>query len=114
MFLSAALIILGYELVFFAFFAKIYAVTHLGERSPVVERLFRLITLERAGAAGMIVAILGIFIYWHIFAVWASSDFGSLDQIKNSVVALTLVAVGTQTVFSAFMLSIVGIQEKNS
>lgn len=112
MFLSAAFIILGYELIFFSFFAKIYAVTHLNERSAVVERLFRWVTLERAGLAGIMIAASGLLVYAYIFKAWATSGFGSLDQIKNSIVALTLLVVGTQTVFSAFMLSIVGISGK--
>jgi glycosyltransferase involved in cell wall biosynthesis len=110
MFLSSAFIILGYQLVFFSFFAKIYAITHLGERSVVVERLFRAITLERAGLTGIAIGLLGIFIYAYIFKSWISSGFGSLDQIKNSIVALTLSVVGVQTIFSAFMLSMVGIR----
>jgi len=35
-----------------------------------------------------------------------------LNEIKNSIVALTLIVIGIQTVFSSFMISILGIEEK--
>ncbi len=112
MFLSAIFIIVGYELVIFSFFSKIYAVTRLDEKSPAFERLFKIVTLEKAALAGIILALLGGSVYIAIFVLWIRSGFGSLDQIKNSVVALTAVVIGVQTFFSAFMLSILGIREK--
>ena len=36
----------------------------------------------------------------------------TLDEVNNSILALTLITVGIQTVFSSFMLSILGIKEK--
>lgn len=112
MFFAAAMMILGYELIFFAFFAKIYAMTHLGEQNAAIERLFRLITIEKVGFLGLVLCLVSAFIYVSIFGRWLSSGFGSLDEIKNSVVALTLLVLGAQTFFSAFMLSIVGIRTR--
>ncbi|MDE2188501.1 MAG: glycosyltransferase family 2 protein, partial [Patescibacteria group bacterium] len=100
MFLASAMIILGYELVFFAFFAKIYAMTHLGEANYFVERLFKIITIEKAGFLGLFLCFVGIAIYSVIAANWIHSGFGSLDQFKNSIVALTLFIIGAQTFFS--------------
>jgi hypothetical protein len=106
--------ITGYQLVIFALFSKIYAITHLGEHNAFFEKLFRVVTLERALLAGFASALVGALVYIFIFAGWVSSGFGSLDQIKNSIVALTLVVIGVQTVSSSFMLSILGIKEKIS
>ncbi|MCK5605259.1 hypothetical protein KAR91_25430 [Candidatus Pacearchaeota archaeon] len=47
-----------------------------------------------------------------IFLRWLGSDFGELQEIKNSVLALTLIIVGIQTISSSFMLSILGIKAK--
>ncbi len=112
MFLSSLLILAGYELVFFAGFAKVYAVTHLGDEDEIITKLFRFATIERAGFLGILLALVGSAIYISIFVAWIRSGFGSLSEIKNSIVALTLIAIGIQTLFSAFMLSIVGIKEK--
>ncbi len=112
MFLSAVLMILGYQLVFFGGFAKMYSIAHLGDTNKTIQSLLKHLTIEKAGLVGITLTLIGGFIYIYIFTSWIQSGFGSLDQIKNSVVALTCITLGVQTFFSAFMLSIIGIKEK--
>lgn len=112
MFLSSVLMIVGYQTVFFGAFSKTYAVTHLGDTDRSLEPLFRHITIEKAGLAGALAALLGIALYGLVFHRWASGGYGPLDEAKNLVAASTLVALGAQTFFSAFMMSILGIKEK--
>jgi glycosyltransferase involved in cell wall biosynthesis len=112
MFLSAVLVMLGYQIILFAGFSRIYAITHLGETDRRVQSLFNKITLERAGITGLTVTLVGGCLYLLIFLKWIHSGFGSLNEIKNSIVALTAVVVGMQTLFSAFMLSTLGIKER--
>ncbi len=111
MFPLAATVIIGYQLVLFSAFSKAYAFAHLGERSPLFERALRVVTLERACVAGMLIALVGTAVYASVFIAWAQSGFGSLDAAKSSIVALTLIALGVQTIFSSFMISTLGIQE---
>jgi len=113
MFLSALFVILGYQLIVFAAFAKIYSITHLKEKSETFDKLFKLITIEKAGIFGSLIILAGIVVYVWIFSKWIGSGFGSLNEIKNSIVALTFTIVGFQTIFSSFMLSILGIKEKD-
>jgi glycosyltransferase involved in cell wall biosynthesis len=112
MFLSSLLTIAGYQLIIFAVFAKTYALTHLGEKSPLMNYLYKYINIEKASLFGIAILIFGIYIYVKIFTSWVSSGFGSMNEIKNSIVALTLILLSTQTIFSSFMLSILGIKEK--
>lgn len=111
LFVFALFNIIGYQLIFFAFFAKTYAITHLGE-TPVFEKLYRHVTIERAGLAGILLSLFGAAIYWGIFRKWIHLQFGPLNEIKNATLALMLVTMGIQTLFSSFMLSILGIKEK--
>jgi len=111
MFLSALLIIVGYQLIIFSFFAKTYAITHLRDENVFIEKLYKFITIEKASFLGIVITFLGGIIYLWIFFRWINTGFGELDEIKNSIVALTLLTVGIQTVFSSFMLSILGIKE---
>lgn len=111
MFPSALLIITGYQLIIFALFAKTYAIAHLGD-TAIFDKLYNYITIEKAGIVGIVLGILGIMIYAVIFFKWINSGFGQLHEVKNSIIALTLVTIGIQTIFSAFMLSILGIKEK--
>jgi len=111
MFLSALLTIIGYQLIIFSIFAKTYAITHLNEHSPL-EKYYKHITIENASIiGGAILAIASIF-YIFVLIKWIRSGFSSLDQIKNLIIALTMATIGIQTIFSSFMLSILGIKEK--
>jgi glycosyltransferase involved in cell wall biosynthesis len=112
MFLSEVFIIAGYQLIIFSVFAKTYAINHLGEESPLMNKIYKYITIEKASIFGLFILFAGIFIYIKIFAEWVSTGFGNLQEIKNSIVALTLILISIQTIFSAFMLSILGIQER--
>jgi hypothetical protein len=112
MFLSSLLMILGYQLMFFALFAKTYAVTHLGEDSFLIKNVLKFLTIEKASIAGIIIALLGVGIYILIFKDWALGGFGDLAAIRGAIIGMTLMILGAQTLFSSFMLSILGIKEK--
>jgi glycosyltransferase involved in cell wall biosynthesis len=111
-FLSSLLMITGYQLMIFAGFAKSYAVTHLDEKSPGLESILKVLSIEVAVIIGTIVIISGALIYIFILHKWINSNFGSLNEIKNGVIGLTLMVLGVQTISSAFMLSILGIKER--
>jgi len=110
-FISSLLLIIGYQIIIFAFFAKSYAIVHLGERSHFVETLNRHITLERGGLIGIILTVCGLCIFGIVLSKWINGNFGFIDEIKNAVSALTLAVMGVQTIFSSFMLSIIGIKK---
>ncbi|MEI6850254.1 MAG: hypothetical protein WCK29_04410, partial [archaeon] len=112
LFVSSLFIILGYQLVIFSIFAKIYAITHLKEKSQFFDILFRYITIEKASIFGSICAAFGILVFIYIFLEWINSGLSSLNEIKNALVAMTFTIIGFQTIFSSFMLSILGIKEK--
>lgn len=112
MFIASVLVISGYQLIIFALFAKTYAITHLGEKSKFVNWINRYFTIERASLFGILIGLAGILIFFAIFLQWINSGFGALQQVKNSIAALTLIVLGLQTIFSSFMLSILGIREK--
>lgn len=111
LFVSSMFLIVGYQLLFFSAFSKIYAMNHLGEKDESMERLFKWITIEKAGFFGIAISFIGIILLIYILKIWAESNFGNLREFKNSIVALTAIVIGAQTFFSAFMLSILGIKE---
>lgn len=112
LFLFSLMILFGYQLIIFGGFSKVYAINHFGDRSRLIEKLFKYLTIERVGFLGLIFIIFGAFLYLSIFSSWVKSDFGELNQIKESIVGLTLIMFGAQTFFSSFMFSILGIKEK--
>jgi glycosyltransferase involved in cell wall biosynthesis len=112
LFISSILAILGYQLIIFSAFAKIYSITHLGEKNEFFEKMFKYITIEKASIIGVLISLIGLIIYVLIFIKWLKSGFGSLDEVKNSIVALTFIVLGAQTIFSSFMFSILGIKNR--
>ncbi|MEY2641049.1 MAG: hypothetical protein RL150_442 [Candidatus Parcubacteria bacterium] len=112
MFVASLLLIVGYQLITFAGFAKAYAFTHLGERTPFLERFFARYSLEHAALLGVAGIAIGFLLYCFILYKWILSDFGSLDEIKNAVLGLTLMVLGIQTISAAFMTSMLGIAER--
>lgn len=112
MFFSSLLIITGYQLIIFSAFAKTYSITHLNEKDYNFEKIFKYITIEKASLLGLVVIGVGAIIGFSIVAKWVRSGYGSLNEIKNSILALTFLIIGIQTIFSSFMLSILGIKEK--
>ncbi len=111
MFASSLFIIIGYQLIIFAIFAKSYAITHLEEKAKIVTSINKYITIEKASIVGIIITLAGVLIYIFIFTKWLRTSFGELQEVKNSIIALTLIIIGIQTIFSSFMLSILGIKK---
>jgi glycosyltransferase involved in cell wall biosynthesis len=107
------LALIGYQLVLFAVFTKIFAV-RMGFHPPhpVLERLFRYITLEVGLLAGVLMVVAGIVALVLAVKSWQSVGFGNLDPsltMREVIPAVLLLAIGTQTVFASFFISILSI-----
>jgi glycosyltransferase involved in cell wall biosynthesis len=107
------LALLGYQLVLFAVFTKIFAI-RAGFHPPheLLERTFRYITLEVGLAAGALMALVGLVALILAVASWGAVGFGNLDPsltMREVIPAVVLLALGTQTVFASFFISILSI-----
>jgi glycosyltransferase involved in cell wall biosynthesis len=107
------LALLGYQLVLFAVFTKIFAIREgFHPPHPALERLFRYVTLEVGLAAGALMALAGaVALVLAVFS-WQSVGFGNLDPsltMREVIPAVVLLALGTQTVFASFFISILSI-----
>jgi hypothetical protein len=107
--LGSLLALVGYQIVLVNFFAKVYAVTQgtLSE-DPILRRALTVLTLERVLLVALLVTIVGLgldgFVAWR----WLRTDLGPLvsGYTRLFVFGSTLVALGMQTIFSAFFFSI--------
>lgn len=111
-FVSSLLVIIGYQLILFAGFAKSYAMTHLGEKNVFLEKVFKKISIDIAVVFGFLAMAFGFIIYFLILLRWINSNFGSLNETKNAIIGLTLIVLGVQTIASSFMISIISIKER--
>lgn len=115
--LFASLAILcGYQLLMFAVFTKAFAVSErLLPDDGWMIRFFRLVNVERGIVAGLIMCLLGIALLAAAVNVWRISHYGRLDYahtMRLVVPGATSTAVGVQTVFASFFVSILGLKRK--
>ena len=110
---ASFLALLGYQLVLFAVFTKIFAVrTGFHPPHPLLERVFRYVTLEVGLAAGVLMGLVGLVALVVAVASWRAVGFGNLDPsltMREVIPAVVLLALGTQTVFASFFISILSI-----
>jgi hypothetical protein len=106
----------GYESVFFAIFAKTLAIKE-GLLPPDLrlKRFFNTINLE----VGLVIAasamIFGLVLLGLAIEQWRLVNYGSLDYARTMrfvVPGATLVALGFQTILSAFMLSFLDLEHR--
>ena len=116
--IGCLLSLLGYQSVLFAVFSKVFAI-RVGFHPPhrALNRLFRFLNLEVGLAAGALMTLAGcaglVVAAWS----WRQAGFGALDPMvtmREVIPASTLVALGVQTVFASFFLSILGIDQRTA
>ncbi len=106
----------GYESVFFAIFAKVLAIKQgLLPADMRINRFFNTINLE----VGLVIAastmILGLVLLGLAIEQWRLVNYGSLDYahtMRFVVPGATMVALGFQTILSAFMISFLELEHR--
>jgi len=107
MILSALVTLLGYQVLSLGIYAKTFSLTiQFEERDPVLDRVMALFTLERGLVVGAAFLLAGLTCLGSVYMQWAGNNFGALDAIRPSLLGMTLMTVGGQTIFSSFLLSL--------
>jgi hypothetical protein len=102
--------VVGSQLIGFGLCGRTYAVYHLGERDAWLERMQTRFRLEHGLLAGSALSLTGLVIEGVIVARWFAHGLGSLAEESWAVVGATLVIIGVQIFFTAFLLSILGLR----
>ncbi|MCP4202712.1 MAG: glycosyltransferase family 2 protein [bacterium] len=109
-------VLVGYQSVQFAVFAKAFAVSEkLVPGDPKLNWLFRTVTLERGLVLGVLALLVGLSFLGVAVNQWRLTGFGPLDYARSMrwvIPGVTLSALGVQTVLSGFFLSILGMARK--
>ena len=107
---SSLAIMLGMQLICFALFARIFAVTQgllpASDRLRIFESIF---SLERGIWSGLAIGTLGFLGLCHAVWIWRAAGFGPLpttDTLRLVIPATTAIACGTQIIFASFLISI--------
>jgi glycosyltransferase involved in cell wall biosynthesis len=109
---GALLMIVGTQVLALGLCAHAYGTYFMGERDPWFDRMRARFRLEHGLLLGGLFALAGLVMGGLIVATWIAHGFGSLSDERLAVVAASLIIVGIQIFFSAFLLSILGLRRR--
>jgi glycosyltransferase involved in cell wall biosynthesis len=110
---GALLMIVGTQVLALGLCAHAYGTYFMGERDPWFDRMRARFRLEHGLLLGGAFVLVGVVMGGLILATWISHGFGSLADEHLAVIAATLLIVGIQIFFSAFLLSILGLRRNS-
>jgi len=110
---AAVLSILSYQLLHLGIYAHTFAVEQgFLKKDAFITFFQRHFNLERGILAGLLLFFIGLCINILIFAEWFHNRFGALYRIRESILAMTLLVIGLQTLFSSFFISLLSLRRK--
>jgi hypothetical protein len=113
---ASAAIVVGFQAVAFALFARIYAYTQgLLPSDPMLDRLFTFLNLETGLAVGISIFAAGLAGAAYSVWYWSASGFGGLDPsrvLRTAIPSATAICLGGQIILSSFLLSILGLRRR--
>lgn len=110
---ASMLSILSYQVINLGVYAHTFGIRHGLLRYDRITLFFqRLFTLEKGLLLGGIAFLAGFIMIIAIVAEWFVKDFGSLYRMRESILAMTLIVIGLQTMFSSFFISLLFIERK--
>jgi len=109
-------ILLGYQSILFAIFAKTFAISEgLLPENRRMTRFWEIVNLERGLAAGAGAFLLGLVLLIAAVNQWRAHEFGHLDYAQTMrwvIPGVTLTALGFQTILSSFFVSILRMRRR--
>jgi glycosyltransferase involved in cell wall biosynthesis len=109
-------IIMGYQALAFAAFAKAFAIGEgLLPFSDVMKRLYQRVSLERGLVIGAVAMVVGVALLLGAVGQWRARNFGDLDYavtMRWVVPGVTLTALGFQTILASFFLSLLAMRRR--
>jgi glycosyltransferase involved in cell wall biosynthesis len=109
---GALLMIVGTQVLALGLCAHAYGTYFMGEQDPWFDRMRARFRLEHGLLLGGAFMLIGLVMGGVILATWISHGFGSLADEHLAVIAASLLIVGIQIFFSAFLLSILGLRRR--
>ena len=109
--------LIGYQLIVFAVFTKVFAMEQgFHPPNPAYRAMFRYVKLETGLLLGTLTVLAGLVGLVAAVVSWSAVDFGSLDPrltMREVIPAAVLLTLGVQTVFASFFLSILGLESED-
>jgi len=112
---SAAMSVIGVQMVWFAVFSKVYAIqAGLLPSDARLENALRTLTLERGVVIGAVLILGGILLSISAVHSWSDAHFGALDPrgvMRTAIPSISMLLMGTEFVFASFFLGLLKLEE---
>ena len=114
---ASAMIVVGYQAILFAVFARVYAMTEgFLPAQEGLQRLMGRVNLEVGLITGALLTLAGVVLAIVAIAIWGGRGFSELDYrdtLRIVIPSATLLMLGVQTVLGSLFLSILGIRQSS-
>jgi glycosyltransferase involved in cell wall biosynthesis len=111
---GSLLMVVGTQTIGMGVCARAYGYFLMGERSPMLDHFRLRYKLEHILLAGVAVLLVGLAAMAYVALVWAHRGFGSLGEERFAILGSTLFIIGIQVIFSAFLVSIIGLRRTSN
>jgi glycosyltransferase involved in cell wall biosynthesis len=115
MLVSGVFALIGYELMLFGAFIKVFGMrAGFLPSSRRTDSFFRVATLEKGLLLGGVLTVTGLGLVLLAVVSWGRTGYGELNteaSMRPLIVAVLLIAGGVQTIFASFVLSMLGIRD---
>jgi hypothetical protein len=115
---AASGVAIGFQAVAFAVFSKVFSITTgMVPPDPRLNRLFRVVTLEKGLLVGATAFTAGVAGTVYALLRWRGAEFGGLDyqtMLRIVVPSSLALMLGLQIVLSSFFLSLLGLARRET
>jgi len=108
---GALMLIVGAQVIGLGLCAHTYGTYFMGEDEDWFDRARRRFHLNQALVVGGIVIAVGVVLGGILVGTWIDRGFGELSEERLAVLVAALFVVGIQIVFTAFLISILGLRK---
>jgi glycosyltransferase involved in cell wall biosynthesis len=109
-------VIVGFQIITFAFFSKVFAIKiRLLAKDERQEKILKLFTLERGLILGIALCLAGLAASIYAVFSWGSVSFGPLEptqMMRITIPSLACLCLGIQMIFASFFLSVLEIKHQ--
>jgi glycosyltransferase involved in cell wall biosynthesis len=104
--------LIGFQIVFLGFFAKVFAFNFLSEEDKKIASLLKIITLEKGIIVGLCFFLIGLGGFLVVAVSWYRNSFGLLSMERVLLSSLTFLVLGLEIVFSSFFFALMAKEER--
>ncbi|MCE8422715.1 MAG: glycosyltransferase family 2 protein, partial [Candidatus Methanoperedens sp.] len=112
--LGSILLLIGTQMIATGSYMQVYGIVHNRiDKTAFTEKILDYHSLEFGLIFGLLLFFGGLVLGSNVILKWISSGYGSLSEVENAVISMTIAALGVQIIFSTLIISIFMLEKKD-